>query len=206
MYKEAVLTFEKVKEFMPVIKDAIMFNEPREKTAAQLGVSKSSTDTLKAAYRFILKGEWEQLLKNRNISYSVVRGVAEYAGAEIPEQVTQEYEKRIELAKIARFENGKRSGEIQRKKAEKMAHLKAELATLKAEAGKETADYANDTVLVPSQQACPIWEQQNLLNQAKLIELMESLCDAVIPKHTKDLEEKLNRIETQLVRITYLWQ
>ena len=50
-------------------------------------------------------------------------------------------------------------------------------------------------------QTTPLWEQQNLLNEAKIIEQIGDLNDAVIPKYARDIVDALNKLDTHLIQL-----
>lgn len=166
--------FEKIPEALELF---VFDRETAKRVEEKTGVGTRDIYVIAEVYKLLRKKDAEGLIawreNDRNHTNKIVEETAARMGLDIPEAYTEWAKERTEKLKEQAREKCRALG--------------------KEGAGKTyTRNYTGTT---------PLWEQQNLLNEAKIIEQIGDLNDAVIPKYARDIVEALNKLDTHLIQL-----
>ena len=164
------------------IDKVIWGGQSQDSFAKEHNVSGSLCNGFRRTISLVRRGDAEKIIdalndrKQTNITPNALDAVYKAVGKPAPKEVREAIDNYRQDELQMRRENARKGGEATKAAAEQK----------RSEEDKQTT---------------PLWAQSMLLNQAKAIEQLGDLNDAVIPKYAKDIVDALNKLDTHMVAI-----
>lgn len=170
-------TVEDYEKAITILESEVLLNgRPITACTEETGCSESQLQVVKRVYQLARRGEADAVLdlySRRLAPLALIEAVYKRVGEPVPAEV-------YELRESRRIEG-----------------LKKQWVLL----GLGTAATNNERELGTGTNATPLWAQSMLLNQAKIISLLEDMIDACVPKYAGDIVESNAKIDTHLVQL-----
>ena len=164
------------------IDKVIWGGQSQDSFAKEHNVSGSLCNGFRMTISLVRRGDAEKIIdalndrKQTTITPNALDAVYKAVGEPAPKEVREAIDNYRQDELEMRRESARKGGEAAKAAAEQK----------KREEDKQTT---------------PLWAQSMLLNQAKAIEQLGDLNDAVIPKYAKDIVDALNKLDTHMVAI-----
>lgn len=168
------------------VDSVIWGGQPALYFAKENNVSSSFCSGIRTAISLVKGGDVDKILdeigNESNVSLNLLESVYKVMGCSVPREIRDAIDERRRDDLERRRKAAIKGGEATKKKYERCREN--DIETTKTD-----------------KQTTPLWEQQNLLNEAKIIEQIGDLNDAVIPKYARDIIDALNKLDTHLIQL-----